>query len=73
MPRDENLDIRVNPDEKAAIQAAAKREGRTVSEWARLLMLRSAKRRTRAETKNVPEDDHRRDQRVVPVPENPGS
>jgi uncharacterized protein (DUF1778 family) len=46
MARTENLDIRVSPDEKAAIQAAAERDSRTVSDWARLALLRAAKKET---------------------------
>jgi hypothetical protein len=40
----ENLDIRVSPDEKSAIQAAVERDSRTASDWARLTLLRAAKK-----------------------------
>lgn len=43
MPRTENMDIRVSPEEKAEIQAAAERDSRTASDWARLVLLRAAK------------------------------
>jgi uncharacterized protein (DUF1778 family) len=44
MSRTENLDIQISPEEKAAIQAAAERDSRTVSDWARLILLRAAEK-----------------------------
>ena len=37
------LQIRVTPDQKAAIAAAAEADGRTVSGWVRRVLLRAAK------------------------------
>lgn len=38
------LQIRVTPDQKAAIAAAAEADGRTVSGWVRRVLLRAAGR-----------------------------
>lgn len=37
------LQIRVSPEQKAAIAAAAEADGRTVSGWVRRVLLRAAK------------------------------
>jgi hypothetical protein len=41
--RARTIDVRVSPDEKETIRAAAEREGLSLSAWARMLLLRAAK------------------------------
>lgn len=40
--RTETLPIRLSPEEKAKVAAAAKRTGKAASEWAREILLRAA-------------------------------
>jgi uncharacterized protein (DUF1778 family) len=42
MARDETLEIRVTAEEKAAFNAAAEHEGRTLSNWVRRTLARRA-------------------------------
>ena len=43
MERTQSLDIRVSPEEKALIRAAAERDARKMSDWVRLVVLKAAK------------------------------
>jgi len=42
--RTEQIGIRLTPDERASLEAAAEREQRTLADWSRLALLREAKR-----------------------------
>jgi uncharacterized protein (DUF1778 family) len=42
MARDQTLEIRLTGEDKAAIRAAAERNNRMVSDWARLTLLTAA-------------------------------
>lgn len=47
MDRDENLMVRLDADEKATIEAAAKAAGLTVSGWVRSTLLAAARKVSR--------------------------
>lgn len=44
-PKNERLEIRLEASEKAAIESAANQAGELVSDWARAVLLRNAKRK----------------------------
>ena len=44
-PKNDRLEIRLETSEKAAIESAAVQSGESVSDWARAVLLRYAKRK----------------------------
>jgi uncharacterized protein (DUF1778 family) len=48
MARTEHLEIRLSAEDKAAIRAAAERDNRTVSDWARLTLATAAAQQSQA-------------------------
>ncbi len=43
-PRSDQIGIRLAPDERQLVEAAARKDQRNISDWARLALLRAARR-----------------------------
>lgn len=41
--KSQNIEVRVTPDEKAAMRSAAEREGLSLSSWVRSVLLKAAR------------------------------